>query len=49
MLYKILNEISLILSNFPKTRKEKRVIITSLKTGFIASVHKGISSCLHSQ
>ena len=30
-----MNEISLILPNFPKDRKEKRGIITSLITGFI--------------
>ena len=33
-----MNEISLILPNFPKDRKEKRGIIISLVTGFISLV-----------
>ena len=49
MLHEILNEISLISPNFPKTRKEKRGIITSLITGFIGLAYKGISSYLHNK
>ena len=48
--HKILtNEISLILPNFPKDRKEKRSIIASLVTGFIGLVYEGISSYLHNK
>ena len=47
--HKILNEISLILPNFPKPRKEKRGIITSLITGFIGLAYEGISSYLHNR
>ena len=32
----------LILPNFPKNRKEKRGIITSLVTGFIGLAYEGI-------
>ena len=42
-------DISLILPNFPKNRKEKRGIITSLGTGFIGLVYKGMSSYLHNK
>ena len=49
MSHKILNEISLILPNYPKGRKEKRGIITSLITGFIGIVYEGISSYLHNR
>ena len=48
-LHKILNEISLILPIFPKARKEKRGIITSLVTGFIGLVYEDISSYLHNR
>ena len=37
----------MILPHFPKNRKEKRGIITSLVTGFIRLAYKGISSNLH--
>ena len=43
------NEISLILSNFSKDRKEKRGIITLLITGFIGLAREGISSFLHNR
>ena len=49
MSHKILNEISLILPNFQKTRKEKRGSITSLIKGFIGLAHKGISNYLHNK
>ena len=39
----------LILLNFPKNRKEKGAIITSLVTGFIGLVYKGVSSYLHNK
>ena len=39
-----MNEISLILKNFPKDREEKRSIITSLITGFNALAYEGLSS-----
>ena len=46
--YEILtNEISLILPTFPKERRQKRGIITSLITGFIGFAYKGISSFLY--
>ena len=47
MSHKILNEISLMLPNYPKDRKRKRGIITSLVTGFIGLVYECISSYLH--
>ena len=40
-------EIPLILPSFPKNRKEKRGIITSLVTGFIRLAYEGVSSSLH--
>ena len=40
-------EISLILPTFPKERKVRRGIITSLVTGFIGLAYEGISSYLH--
>ena len=43
------NEISLILSNFPKARQEKRSIIASLITGFIGLLYEDISSYLHNK
>ena len=49
MSHEVLNEISLILPNFPKTRKEKRGIITSLITGFIGLTYEDISSYLHNR
>ena len=49
MWYKILDEISLLLPNFPKTRQEKRGIITSLITGFIGLAYEEISSYLHNR
>ena len=45
----LMNEISLILPNFPKDRKEKRGIITSLITGFIGLTYEGISCYLHNE
>ena len=42
-----MNEISLILGNFPKAREEKRSIIASLITSFIGIAYEGISSYLH--
>ena len=44
-----MNEISLILPNFPKARVEKRSIIASLVTGFIGLVYEGLSSYLHNR
>ena len=41
------NELALILPTFPTQNREKRGIITSLITGFIALVYEGISSFLH--
>ena len=38
-----------MLVKFPKTRKEKRGIITSLISGFIGLAYEGISSFLHSR
>ena len=40
-------EISLILPNFPKDKKEKRIIIASLVISFIGLAYEGISSYLH--
>ena len=40
-------EISLILPNFLKDRKEKKSIISSLVTGFIGFAYKSLSSNLH--
>ena len=45
----LMKEIPLILPNFPKSRQEKRGIITSLVTGFIGLAYKGISSYLHNK
>ena len=46
--YKIItNELASILPTFPKQRRQKRCIITSLMTGFIGLVYGGISSFLH--
>ena len=42
-------EISLILSTFPKERKERRNIISSLVTNFIGLAYEGISSYLHNR
>ena len=42
-------EISLIFPNFPKDRKEKRSVITSLITGFIGLAYEGISHHLHNK
>ena len=42
-------EISLILPNFPKNRKEKRRIIASLVTGFIRLAYEDISSYVHNK
>ena len=44
-----MKEIPLILLNFPKNRKEKRGIITSLVTSFIGLAYKDISSYLHNK
>ena len=43
----LLNDIDLILTQFPKVRKEKRGIITLLISGFIGLAYEGISSFLH--
>ena len=40
-------EKDLILLWFPKVRKEKRGIVTSLLSGFIGLAYEGISSFLH--
>ena len=45
----LMNEISLILQNFPKARQEKRSIIVSLITDFIGLAYEGISSSLHNK
>ena len=45
----LMNEISLILWNIPKIRKEKRGIIASLITGFIGLAYESISSFLHNR
>ena len=42
-------EIHLILPNFPKNRKEKRVIMVSLVTGFIGLAYEGILGYLHNK
>ena len=42
-------EISLILPTFPKDRKEKRGIISSLVTSFISLAHEAVSSYLHNK
>ena len=42
-----MKEISLILPNFPKDRKEKRSIIASLVPSFIGLAYEGVSSYLH--
>ena len=47
--HNILRKEILILPNFQKDRKEKRSIITSLVTGFIAFIYEGISSYLHNR
>ena len=44
-----MNEISLILPNFPKDKKEKNSIIPSLLTGFIGLAYEGISNYLHNK
>ena len=44
-----MNEISLILTNLPKNRKEKRSIIAPSITGFIGLAYEGISSFLHNR
>ena len=41
------NELALILPTFPKQKRQKRGIITSLITGFIGLAYEGISSFLH--
>ena len=41
------NEISLILPTFPKDKRHKRGIITSLITGFIGLAYEGTSSFVH--
>ena len=45
----LMNEIPLILPDFPKNRKEKRGIITSLVTGLIRLAYEGVSSYLHNK
>ena len=46
--YKIItNELALILPTFPKQKRQKRGIITSLITGFISLTYEGIFSFLH--
>ena len=45
----LMNEIPLILPNFPKNKNEKRGIITSLVTGFIRLAYGGIFSYLHNK
>ena len=44
-----MNEVSLILWNFPKGREEKSSIIALLITGFIGLAYEGISSYLHNK
>ena len=39
----------MLLPNFPKARKEKRSIISSLVTSFISLAYEGISSYLHNK
>ena len=43
------NEVDLILSQFPRNKKEKRGIITFLITGFIGLAYEGISTFLHNR
>ena len=43
----LMKEISLLMPNFPKDRKEKRNIIVLLITSFIVLAYEGISSYLH--
>ena len=43
----ITNELALIIPTFPKQERQKRGIIMSLITQFIALVYEGISSFLH--
>ena len=46
--YEILTDgIGLILPTFPKDKRHKRGIITSLISGFISLAYKGISTFLH--
>ena len=45
----LINEISLILPNFPKDREENRSVVVSLITGFFGLVYEGISSYLHNK
>ena len=45
----LVNEISLILPNLLKNRKEKKGIITLLISGFIGLAYEGISSFLHNR
>ena len=45
----LMNEISLILLNFSKDRKEKTGIIASLVTSFIGLAYEGISSNLYNK
>ena len=45
----LMNEISLMLPNFPKDRKEKRSILSSEVIGFIFIVCEGIFSYLHNK
>ena len=44
-----MDEISLILPNFPQARHEKRSITASLISGFIHLAYEGISSFLHNR
>ena len=44
-----MNEISLILPNFPHAKQEKRSIIASLVSGFIGLAYEDISSFLHNR
>ena len=44
-----MKEIPLLLLNFQKNKKEKRLIITSLVTCFIGLAYGGISSYLHNK
>ena len=41
------NEIGLILPTFPKDKRHKRGIITSLFSGLVGLAYKGITSFLH--
>ena len=49
MPHKNLNEISLILPNFPTMRKENRSIITSLLSGFIGLAYECFPSYPHNR